>query len=187
MKEERSFVYTLILGVCMLLCLLLIGKMLLHHPERVPEQPPENIVEQGDEQMELQLNENDLGGLILQALPFSPDGLTVKIGNDGRVEVGASVSKQMLEDSGYVTGGMRTALLFLPDPCKLYGVWRVSADNGVLKLDTERAEIAGFALPAETIDALGALVSETVNGQIKEWGVAFSKLTCEDGALLLQP
>ena len=32
MDEERSFVYTLILGVCMLLCLLMIGRMLLGHP-----------------------------------------------------------------------------------------------------------------------------------------------------------
>lgn len=171
----------------MLLCLLLIGKMLLHHETDAPMPPPGDIVEQGDKQMELQLNENDLGSLILQALPFSPDGLTVKIGKDGYVEVGASISKQMLEDSGYVTGGMRTALLFLPDPCKLYGKWRVSADGGVLKLDTEQAEIAGFSLPAETVDALQTMVCDTVNGQLKAWGISFSALVCQDGALLLKP
>lgn len=171
----------------MLLCLLLIGKMLLHYETDTPMPPPGDAVEQGDEQMELQLNENDLGGLILQALPFSPDGLTVKIGRDETVEVGASISKQMLEGSGYVTGGMRTALLFLPDPCKLYGKWRVSADNSMLKLDTEQAEIAGFSLPKETVDALQTMLSDTVNEQLKEWGISFSKLTCQDGALVLKP
>ena len=33
MQEEKSFVYTLILGICMLLCLLMIDRMLLGHPE----------------------------------------------------------------------------------------------------------------------------------------------------------
>lgn len=187
MKEERSLVYTIILGVCMLLCLLLIGRMLLHHPEKSPEPSPEGSAEQGDEQMELQLSENDVSGLVLQALPFAPNELTVKIGKDGRVEAGASVSKQALESSGYITGGMRTALLFLPDTCKLYGSWRVSAEEGALRLATERVEVAGFALPAEAVSALEELLSGEVNRQLQEWGVKFATLTCQDGALLLQP
>ena len=37
MQGEKSSVYTIILGVCMLLCLLMIGRMLLGHPEQVTE------------------------------------------------------------------------------------------------------------------------------------------------------
>ena len=39
MQEEKSHVYTIILGVCMLLCLAMIGRMLLGHPEQTV--PPE--------------------------------------------------------------------------------------------------------------------------------------------------
>ena len=67
MDEERSFVYTLILGVCMLLCLLMIGRMLLGHPaDQIETKEPENPApapqteEEEDLQMKMQLSEDDL-------------------------------------------------------------------------------------------------------------------------------
>ena len=59
MQEEKSFVYTLILGICMLLCLLMIGRMLLGHPEQnmQPGQSGPSGNEQEDTQMGLQLSD----------------------------------------------------------------------------------------------------------------------------------
>ena len=54
MQEEKSFVYTLILGICMLLCLLMIGRMMLGHPEAetqpVPSGEAAEEQEEGTEQ-----------------------------------------------------------------------------------------------------------------------------------------
>ena len=112
MDEERSFVYTLILGVCMLLCLLMIGRMLLGHPaDQIETKEPENPApapqteEEEDLQMKMQLSEDDLCTMIVQALPFSPDGITAKISKDGIVSLGASVQKQSLVTAGLQQGG----------------------------------------------------------------------------------
>lgn len=188
MKEEKSFVYTLILGVCMLLSLVLIGKMLLHRSEP-PKQP--DITPQADQQqedhMEIQINEDDLGILITQALPFAPNGLTVRIDKNSTVEVSASVDHQSLLDSGAVPGNMRTAMMFLPDPCKVYGAWQVAWQDGALTLTAQRLEIAGFALPEQAAGALTEAIANAVNGQIQDWNVSIEEFLCQDGSLLLKP
>ncbi|MDY3618058.1 hypothetical protein [Agathobaculum sp.] len=188
MKEERSFVYTLILGVCMLLSLVLIGKMLLHRSEQ-PKQPdtPPQADQQQEDNMEVQIGEDDLGALITQALPFAPEELTVRIAKSGTVEVSASVDHQALLDSGAVPGSMRTAMMFLPDPCKVYGAWQVTWQDGTLLLTAQRMEIAGFELPEQTAGALTEAIAGAVNGQIKEWGDSFAEFICQDGSLVLKP
>lgn len=187
MKEERSFVYTLILGVCMLLSLLLIGKMLLGHPtsneteQKTPEPAPQEGKE--DTQMGVELTENDLSTLIVQALPFAPEGVAAKISKDGTVAVSASVRKQALVDSGLVEGGMRTALLFLPDECKLYGAWQTAVRDGALTLTCTHAEIAGFAIPEEATAALSDTIAAALNRQLTEWGIALAEIECKDGSI----
>ena len=115
MQGEKSSVYTIILGVCMLLCLLMIGRMLLGHPEQVtePEAGSPTLPEQEETGMELR--ESDLCELIEQALPIPVREMTTKIGADQSISVVVLVSKQDLQESGLVPGGLRTALLFLPD------------------------------------------------------------------------
>ena len=185
MKEEKSVVYTLILGVCMLLCLLLIGKMLLQQPVRQPAEPPEEEGE--DEQVELQLSENDLGALISEALPLTPNAMTVRIGAHATVEVSASVSKQALTDSGLDAGMLRTAAMFLPDPCKLYGSWQVSVKDGALCLAATRAEIAGIALPDQVVSSFTNSLAETVNQKLADWGLSVNEIASENGCLLFRP
>ena len=59
MQEEKSFVYTLILGICMLLCLLMIGRMMLGHPEAETQPVPsgEAAEEQEEQNVGFQLSE----------------------------------------------------------------------------------------------------------------------------------
>ena len=67
MQEEKSWVYTLILGVCMLLCLLLIGRMLLGHPgENSPAQTEPETDGQEDIQMGIEVGEQELSAMIAQ-------------------------------------------------------------------------------------------------------------------------
>ena len=104
MREEKSLVYTLVLGICMLLCLLMIGRMMLGHPEaeRQAGQSGTDAGEQEETQMGMQFSEEDLQELMVQALPFSPTDFTVRIGEDGTISITAEVRRQDLADSGLV-------------------------------------------------------------------------------------
>ncbi len=114
MQEEKSFVYTLILGICMLLCLLMIGRMMLGHPEAETQPVPsgEAAEEQEEQNVGFQLSEEGLREMIAQALPFAPDDLSAAIRADQTISVSANVQRQTLADSGLVPGNLRTALLF---------------------------------------------------------------------------
>ena len=173
MDEERSFVYTLILGVCMLLCLLMIGRMLLGHPaDQIETKEPENPTpapqteEEEDLQIKMQLSEDDLCTMIVQALPFSPDGITAKISKDGIVSLGA--------------------VLFLPDPCKVYSVWNISAESGSIKLDCATMEIAGIVLPEETAAKISEQIADSLNRQLMTWGIEPKAIRFADGAISLE-
>lgn len=190
MQEEKSFVYTLILGACMLISLLLIGKMLLGHPSGEATPPtqtePQEMQEEQDEIMEVQLSENDLCTLIVQAMPFSPDSIVAHIGKDGVIEVSVIVSKQALQQSG-LAGDLRTALLFLPNSCKVYGAWKVEAADGSISLKTQKAEIADISLSETAVAPLSELLNKAVNDQLQNWGITVSSIECDDGVVVLKP
>ena len=110
MQEEKSAVYTVILGVCLLLCLLMLGNMLMGRADTstAPAAP-----EEGDA-MEFHITEDDIASVLTEALPFPVEGTAVKISRDGTIAVTAAVTRQALTESNLVPGKLRTALLFLP-------------------------------------------------------------------------
>ena len=141
MQEEKSFVYTLILGICMLLCLLMIGRMMLGHPEGEMQPVPSGEAAEGQEEQNVgfQLSEEGLREMITQALPFAPDELSAAIHADQTISVSANVQRQTLADSGLVPGNLRTALLFLPDSCKVLANWTASVQDGAISLQCRQA------------------------------------------------
>lgn len=187
MQEEKSFVYTLILGICMLLCLLMIGRMLLGHPEA--GQQPGSAGPAPDEQEEtpmgFQLDEDSLRALMLQALPFIPEQFDVQICADETISVNATVLRRNLADSGVVPGNLRTALLFLPDSCAVSACWEVTVQDSALVLRCRQAEIAGVSLPDEVTGALSEQIAAALNRQLAEDKVAPNGLQWEDGRLTL--
>ncbi len=196
MDEERSLVYTLILGVCMLLSLLLIGRMLLGRPVDVPssddssqstspseqyaEKPPEEEV-QG-----IQLTENDLSTLIVQALSFTPDRIASQISRDGTVTINATVRRQTLLDSGIISGGLRTALMFLPDECGMHGAWKVFLKDGETCLSCIRLDVIGISLPEKAAEAATGQIEEKLNKVISEWGIKPVEISFKDGVILIK-
>ena len=110
MQEEKSAVYTVILGVCLLLCLLMLGNMLMGRADTgiAPAAP-----EEGDA-MEFHITEDDIASVMTEALPFPVEDTAVKISRDGTIAVTAAVTRQALTESNLVPGKLRTALLFLP-------------------------------------------------------------------------
>lgn len=185
MQEEKSHLYTIILGVCMLLCLLMIGRMLLGHPE--PAVPPETgsptLPEQ--EEIGMELRESDLCELIGKALPIPVREITAQIGTDETISVVILVRKQDLQESGLVPGRLRTALMFLPDECRMYGTWTASVTEGKIALQCEKAEIGEIAIPAELVSTLTDQVAASINEYFSQAGMTPEKLEWIDGALRL--
>ncbi len=193
MEEERSFVYTVILGVCMLLSLLLIGRMLLGHPDEAPAaddtgqgvtQPDTGAEPQPeDEANEIQLTENDLSTLIVHKLSFTPDRIAVQISRDGTVSINATVRRDTILESGVVSGGLRTALMFMPEECGMHGAWEVSLKDGSVVLAGGRMEIAGISLPGSAVEAATGKIAEGLNQVIAGWNIAPSGISFEDGLI----
>ncbi len=190
MEEERSLVYTLILGVCMLLSLLLIGRMLLGQPEEAPvtdgNGAGEMQIDQArrEEAREFKLTENDLSTLIVNALSFKPDRIDTQISRDGTVSVSATVNRDTVLQSGIVSGGLRTALMFLPEKCGLQGEWRAGFAEGAVRLECIRMEVAGISLPENAAGFATMQLTKSLNGLVKNWNI--TQISFEDGLIIMK-
>ena len=93
MQEEKSAVYTVILGVCLLLCLLMLGNMLMGRADTstAPAAP-----EEGDA-MEFHITEEDIASVMTEALPFPVEDTAVKISRTRQAAHGAAVSAGALQ------------------------------------------------------------------------------------------
>ena len=187
MQEEKSWVYTLILGVCMLLCLLLLGRMLLGHAEQRAGDAGNQDTEQGETQMGIPITDETLCTLLAQALPVQTTQLTAHIGADQTITVSAAVKRQVLEDSGLVPGSLRTALLFLPDPCSISVCWTVALADGALALQCREATLADIALPEELTAPLSEQLAAALNRALAQSKLLPAGLQWEDGRLTLLP
>ena len=181
MQEGKSVVYTIILGVCMLLCLLLMGKMLLSRSEvgAAPSAPEE------DTAMELHITEDEIASMLEQAMPLPTEGTAVRISREGTVSVTTAAARQSLSDSGLVPGRLRTALLFLPERCKLYGEWNAQVEDGALHLACRTIRLEGFALPEQTAQALSDALAAQWNTRMEERGFSPRSAQWKDGEVIL--
>ncbi len=189
MEEERSLVYTLILGVCMLLSLLLIGRMLLGQPEEAPATDGNGaggmqIDQIQEEAREFKLTENDLSTLIVNALSFRPDRIVTQISRDGTVSLSATVNRETVLQNGIVSGGLRTALMFLPEKCGMQGEWRAGFTDGTVKLECIRIEIAGISLPENAAGAATMQLMKSLNELVKSWNI--TNISFEDGFIIMK-
>ena len=181
MQEQKSVVYTIILGVCMLLCLLMLGRMLLGRADTgaAPAAPEE------DTAMELHITEDEIAAMLAQAVPIPLDSTAVRISREGTVAVTVAVERQALSDSGLVPGRLRTALLFLPAQCRLYGEWNVTIENGVLCLLCRTMQLEGFTLPGEAAQALSDAFAAQWNKQLEAQSFTPRSVRWTDGEVVL--
>lgn len=189
MQEEKSWVYTLILGICMLLCLLLLGRMLLGGPVRPSDSDSTQHEDSGQEetQMGIRIGEQELCTLIAQELPFQPEEMTLHIGADQTISISAAVRRKELENSGLVPGNLRTVLLFLPDSCKVYGAWSVTLQDGTVELQCREAKIADIALPDEITGPLSEYIGAAINCTLEQQKLVPEALQWGDGSLTVIP
>lgn len=181
-------VYTIVLGICMLLCLLMIGRMLLGRPaqDRAPEEPiPQQQAEQ-EEGYGISIDEQTLRDLLAQTLALPSDSLTVHISADETISAAMQVERKTLQESGLVPGSLRTALLFLPEQCKIYGAWHAEARDGAIVLTGLEMKLGDLALPADVIDTITAHVTEAVQGYLSEQACCPKALHWSDGSIEIE-
>ena len=177
MQEEKSAVYTVILGICLLLCLLMLGNMLMGRADTgtAPAAP-----EEGDA-MEFHITEDDIASVLIEALPFPVEDTAVKISRDGTIAVTAAVNRQALTESNLVPGKLRTALLFLPERCKLYGAWSAAVSNGKLSLACRTIKLEGFTLPEQAAQAVSDAFTAQWNTRLEQQDFTPQTIQWQDG------
>lgn len=184
MEEGKSMAYTIVLGVCMLLCLLMIGRMLLGRPAPQSEPAPSapEITGQGDGEG-MTIDEQTMRSLLAQTLSLPEEQLTVRIGADATVSAAMQVERKRLQDSGLVPGSLRTALLFLPEQCKLYGAWQVGLADGAVTLSCLQAQLGDLTLPDSVTDPLTGQLCDAVNAYLAAQGCVPRALEWADGTV----
>ena len=188
MGEEKSARYTIILGVCLLLCLLMLGRMLVGRSES--EAPPDGTEpvetvpeEQQEPQLSLAMSESDLANFLLQYLPFTPRGLAVSIGADETASMSMSVDRAELEESGLLTGHVRAAAQLLPERCSLAGEWGVQAEQGKLRFTCLSAQLNDADLPQTAAELVTGAMANALNRKLEELNVAPQRLAWSDGEI----
>ena len=117
--------------------------------------------------------------MIAQALPFQTGELALHIGADQTVSISATVRKKDMENSGLIPGSLRTALLFLPDHCMVYGTWLVELQGGSVILQCQEAKIADITLPDEMINPLSEQLGAAINHILQQQKI--SRIHCSGG------
>lgn len=195
-ENEKSFGYTLLLGVCMIISLMLIGKMLLYRPAPVHTpigQPNAEGVQQGQTEGEgsknMWLGEDEVAQMIEQYLPgdFPAKGISVAISHNGSVCAKGTLYKDKL--AGYLESGsaMRSALIFLPAQFELQADFTAACSTeGQLTLTPQRIAAGGIELPVSALSpALSGALNEAVNQALQEKYEGYRSVRLMDGALEL--
>ena len=123
MEEKKSFVYTIILGICLILCLILIGKMML--AKSVPEHMPfsaNNLESSIDDGGAGVYTEDRLNQWIQKQLPedfpLTDFALHIRLPNrlilEGEIEQ-AQLKKYMQKNGMTTNTSLNAALLAAPD------------------------------------------------------------------------
>ncbi len=192
MGEEKSAWYTIVLGVCLLLCLLMLGRMLIGRSdnETLPggAEPVETVPEEEQQQepqpsLVMTMNESDLANFLLQYLPFTPRGLAVNISADETASLSMNVDKAELEESGLLTGHFRAAAQVLPEKCSLAGEWGAEAEQGKLNFTCRSAQLNGTDLPQTAADLVTSAMTDALNRKLEELNVAPKRLAWSDGEI----
>lgn len=197
MENEKNFGYTLLLGVCMLISLILIGKMLLYRP--VPIYNPiasgqstgtqSEAGQPGEENKKLQLQEDDVARMIEEHLPqdFPVKGISVNISKDGTILADGTVYKDKLTRYISSDGMMRSALILMPSEFTLKSLFSAaSGEDGTLTLTPQQISVDGFDFPVSVFSsALTNALNQAVNAALRESFPEYHKICLEDGMLEL--
>lgn len=187
LEEERSFLHTLILGVCVIICAILIARMAFDQP--VPYFVPHRVTgpttqDNPNDVLQLRLTEGELSGMIDDGLPEgSPiTDITLAIGEQGRVELAATLSRERLQNFLPAQTVPRSLLALLPESCEMEATMCVEWNDG-LHLRSVSASAAGVTLPEAAVEALAERAAQEITVLLARQGIAVGAIETMPGAL----
>lgn len=188
MEQDRSLLYTAILGICAVASITLIGRMVLYEPVELHQ--PRAAVENAAAGMETQtegsapgdaevtLTGAELTTLLRAALPEETPVVDIRLRPcaDGTVEAKGDLEKEKLK--ALITGAPRTLLLLMPERCALRAVLSAGCDRetGELHLAVETVEAGGYGLPEELSGLLSDQLSTAANQALTGRGIRFTSI-----------
>lgn len=191
MEQEKSFWYTLVLGACMIGCLLLVGRMLLYRPAPVFVPPHAGGVteSQREEQdgQKMQFTDQDLSAMLRERLPdhLPVQDLTITTRQNGTVRVEGMLEKASLEEMAQ-GGVLRSALMFLPRTFPIQLVLQARTEGAELLLTPVEAHAGGLQIPMDMLsEEICQTLNRLVNAALQEKGGDYQKITVVEGGLEL--
>ena len=184
MEQDRSLIYTGILGVCAAASIAIVGRMVLYEPVALHQ--PHAVVENAaagaqiaeETAAEITFSGAELTTLLRAALPEeTPFGdIRLKPCADGTIEAQGDLLKEKLE--ALVSGTPRTLLLLMPERCALRTVLSAGCDRetGELQLAVETIEAGGYGLPTQLSGLLSDQLTAAANQALAERGIHFTSI-----------
>lgn len=189
MQQERKWIYTLILAICVIVCIILIGKMVLYTD--IPQHDPHTVVRragdgQAEETREISLDSGALLNLLNRQLPADCplDDLSLGITADGTLTLSATVSRDELQQVADLPAA--TAVL-LPDACTLSASVSIGwhAEDHALILEPTALSINGLALPSAFLQPMTSLLEQAIDDGLRAQGITFCSMRAEAGRLII--
>ena len=141
----RKYLPSVCMFVCLLLCVLLIGRVVLHSdiPLHMPRTTVQRVSGRGTEQdtRQITLDGGALTTLISRQLPvdFPLTNLNIQLTEQGSACFAADIDPSALELP-------RAASILLPNTCKLTAVVSIGYQEGSIILHPQTLEIGGSSL-----------------------------------------
>lgn len=192
MEDEKSFMHTLILGVCIIISAILIARMAFYKP--VPYFEPHKVPKQTESQessIQIQFTEQELTAILqntgLQDSPLRE--LAISIQEDCQISLSGVLQKDKLQDMLADTASMnllKTALALMPEECALSAQLSIAMEDGMPCLHVLGAQAGGVDLPQTILQLMEDEINETWKTFLSEQGIGMGEITTGKGVLYVK-
>lgn len=179
MKKEKSILYTIILGICILSSLVLIGKMLLHRDvtqhspyinQVVDETDTEQAVPEGEQiGNPIYMSSTELKDIIYNKISdtISMNDFYIEVKKDGTLTITGTIDKTEIEQFTS-SSAIKTAIKWLPDDLDLEAVIIIDPEAetyaSLVDMSINNISVPDEYMPTEQINtAVYNAVSEFCN------------------------
>ncbi len=192
MKENKGYIYTIILGVCLMGCLLLIGKMLLSSSTPLHSPPMPSDIAPSAEESYFRLSEDTLESMIRDNASGIPlDNVEVTIAEDNALQFDLTMKRRELKKTAQENSQLSAysdIIDFLPeDVCFRCSVGVGSTNSGEVAVSLETVSVMEQEIPKNIVtDTIFSGLSQSINQMLRENHIQVSELVCKDGYLMIK-
>lgn len=180
----RKSLPTVCMFVCLLLCILLIGRVVLHSdiPLHTPRTSVQRVYQRNAPiaSRQITLDSGALTTLITRQLPvdFPLTNLSIQLTEQGSACCTADIDPSALELP-------RAASLLLPSTCRLTAVVSIGYQQGSIVLHPQTLEIGGLTLPHSLLEPVCDTLAQAATDGLRAQGISLQSLSIADETLYI--